>query len=179
VCRARQPIRRLHDISANARLNFRISLFSAGASPSSEVFRRSGKERYPLQSWPQRMEVHMAISSQTVERCIEECLQCIRWCSQCREESLAQDPLMMRESIRLCSECLELCQACLALLTASSLFAHRVCGVCSELCAACATECGKHEGETMQRCAQACRRCAATCAEVAQAGPLRRAAAQT
>jgi hypothetical protein len=28
------------------------------------------------------------ISNQTVERCIEECLQCLRWCSQCRAESV-------------------------------------------------------------------------------------------
>jgi hypothetical protein len=48
---------------------------------------------------------------------------------------------------------------------------------CSELCTACAAECGKYEGETMRKCAQACRQCAATCAEVAQAGPIRRAAA--
>jgi len=34
----------------------------------------------------------MAISNQVVERCIEECLQCLRWCSQCRAESLTQDP---------------------------------------------------------------------------------------
>ena len=120
----------------------------------------------------------MAISNQLVERCIEECLECIRWCSQCREESLTQDPAMMRESIRLCGECFELCRTCVALLTGSSQFAHRICGICSELCTACATECAKHEGETMRKCAQACRRCAATCAEVAQAGPLRRAAAQ-
>jgi hypothetical protein len=50
--------------------------------------------------------------------------------------------------------------------------------VCADLCEACAVECGKHKGETMRKCAEACRRCAATCREVAQAGPLRRAAAQ-
>jgi hypothetical protein len=120
----------------------------------------------------------MTISNQTVERCIEECLQCLRWCSQNRDESLTRDAIMMRDSIRLCNECLELCRTCVALLTGSSAFAHRVCGICSELCTACAAECGKHEGETMRKCAQACRRCAATCAEVAQAGPIRRAAAQ-
>jgi len=120
----------------------------------------------------------MATSNQVVERCIEEYLQCLRWCSQCRAESLAQDPSMMKESIRLCDDCLELCRACVAVLTSRSQFAHRVCGVCSELCLACATECAKHEGETMRKCAQACRRCAATCAEVAQGGPIRVAAAQ-
>jgi len=119
----------------------------------------------------------MTISNQTIERCIGECLQCLRWCSQCRTESLNVDPIMMRDCIRLCNECLELCRTCVALLTGSSGFAHRVCGICSELCTACAAECGKHDGETMQNCAQACRQCAATCAEVAQGGSIRRAAA--
>src|SRR5262249_4330181 len=123
------------------------------------------------------MEDQMTISNQTVERCIEECLQCLRWCTQCRAESLNEDPIMMRDCIRLCNECLELCRTCVALLTGGSAFAHRVCGMCSELCAACASECGKYDGETMRNCAQACRQCAATCAEVAQAGPIRRIAA--
>jgi len=67
----------------------------------------------------------MTISNQTVERCIEECLQCSRWCAQCRAESLDQDPSMMRDCIRLCNECLELCRTCVTLLTGSSGFAHR------------------------------------------------------
>jgi hypothetical protein len=81
-------------------------------------------------------------------------LQCSRWCSQCRTESLNEDPIMMRDCIRLCNECLELCRTCVLLLTSSSGFAHQVCGICSELCAACAAECGKYEGETMRKCAQ-------------------------
>ena len=39
----------------------------------------------------------MTISNPTFERCIEECLQCSRWCSQCRTESLNEDPIMMRD----------------------------------------------------------------------------------
>src|SRR5262245_62001128 len=95
-------------------------------------------------------EYPMTISNKTVERCIEECLQCSRWCDQCRAESLNEDPIMMRYCIRLCNECLELCRACVVLLTGGSEFAHRLCGICSELCKACASECGKHDGETMQ-----------------------------
>ena len=52
----------------------------------------------------------MAISNPEVERCIEECLQCLRWCSECRDECLTMDPATMRECIRLCGECLELCR---------------------------------------------------------------------
>src|SRR5579863_3529610 len=68
----------------------------------------------------------MTISNQAVEQCIEDCLQCLRWCSQCRAESLNDDPVMMRDCIRLCSECLEVCRTCVALLTGSSAFALRV-----------------------------------------------------
>jgi hypothetical protein len=100
-----------------------------------------------------------------------------RWCAQCRAESLNEDPITMRDCIRLCSECLELCRTCVALRTGSSAFAHGLCGICSELCTACASECGKYDSETMRKCAQACLQCAATCAEVAQGGPIRRAAA--
>jgi hypothetical protein len=61
----------------------------------------------------------MTISNQTLERCIEECLQCSRWCAQCRAESLDQDPIMMRDCIRLCNECLELCRTCVTYLRAA------------------------------------------------------------
>lgn len=64
----------------------------------------------------------MTISNQTFERCIEECLQCSRWCSQCRTESLNEDPIMMRDCIRLCNECLELCRTCALLLTRQCLW---------------------------------------------------------
>src|SRR5438477_12275743 len=103
------------------------------------------------------MEDQMTTSNQTVERCIEECLQCSRWCAQCRAESLDQDPIMMRDCIRFGNECLELCRTCVALLTGRSGFAHRLCSICSDPCTACAAECAKHEGETMRKGDQACR----------------------
>src|SRR5260370_35671598 len=98
------------------------------------------------------MEDQMTISNQTIERCIEECLQCLRWCAQCRAESLEQDPIMMRECFRLCNECLELCRTSVALLTGGSGFAQRVCSICSELLRAGAAERGRHEGETIRKC---------------------------
>jgi len=117
----------------------------------------------------------MAISNPLVEQCIEDCLHRVRWCAECRDEGLTMDPDAMTECIRLCGECLELCRTCAMLLVSSSPFAHRICEG-AELCEACAAECGKYEGETMQKCAEACRRCAATCRDVALAGPLRHAA---
>ena len=72
-------------------------------------------------------------SNPTVERCIEECLQCLRWCSACVEESLTHDPSTMAECIRLCHECTPVCGACVTLLSGNSRFEYRLCGVCADL----------------------------------------------
>ena len=72
-------------------------------------------------------------SDPTVERCIEECLQCLRWCSACVEESLTHDPSTMAECIRLCHECTPVCGACVTLLSGNSRFEYRLCGVCADL----------------------------------------------
>ena len=116
-------------------------------------------------------------SNPIVERCIEDCLQCLRWCSACIDESLTNDPAKMAECIRLCHECTPVCNACVILLSGNSRFAHQLCGVCADVCEACAAECGKYKDmETMRKCAEACRRCAKSCREVAQSGPVRKAA---
>jgi len=112
-----------------------------------------------------------------LERAIEACLQCLRWCSACVDEGLAEDPSKMAASIRLCHECGPVCGVCATLLSSNSRFAHQLCGVCADICDACASECEQHKHvETMRRCAEACRRCATTCREVAKAGPIRKAA---
>lgn len=115
-------------------------------------------------------------SNPIVDRAIEECLQCLRWCSACVDESLA-DPSKMAESIRLCHECGPACGLCATLLSEHSRFAHQLCGVCADICDACAAECGKHSHiEVMRKCAETCRRCSAACREVAKSGPIRKAA---
>ena len=116
-------------------------------------------------------------SNPTIERCIEECLQCVRWCSACVEESLTHDPSTMAECIRLCHECAPVCNVCVTLLAGNSQFEYQLCAVCADVCDACAAECGKYTTmDTMRRCAEACRRCAKTCREVAKSGPVRKAA---
>jgi hypothetical protein len=108
-------------------------------------------------------------SNLNVERCIEACLQCLRWCSACVQESLTNDPSTMAECIRLCHECTPVCGACVTLLSGNSRFEHGLCNVCADICDACAAECGKYDHmATMKNCAEACRRCAESCREVAQ-----------
>jgi Domain of Unknown Function (DUF326) len=116
-------------------------------------------------------------SNPSIDRCIEECLQCVRHCSLSVEESLTHDPARMAECIRLCHECAPVCGVCVTLLSGNSRFEYQLCTVCAEICEACAAECGKYpDMETMRKCAEACRRCAKTCREVAKSGPVRRAA---
>jgi hypothetical protein len=116
-------------------------------------------------------------SNPLIERAVEECLQCLRWCSACVDEGLTHDPSSMATSIRLCHECAAVCGVCAALLSGNSRFGYQLCAVCADICEACASECGKHiHVETMRRCAEVCGRCATTCREVARAGPIRKAA---
>ncbi len=118
-----------------------------------------------------------AFLNATVERCIDECLQCMRWCEMCVEECLTTDPAKMAECIRLCHECPSPCGSCVTLLAGQSRYAHQQCGVCADICNACAAECENFSDlDTMRKCAEACRRCARTCGEIASGGPIRRAA---
>jgi len=60
--------------------------------------------------------------SPLIERAVEECLQCLRWCSACGDEGLTHDPSSMATSIRLCHECAPVCGVCAALLSGNSRF---------------------------------------------------------
>jgi len=112
-------------------------------------------------------------SNPIVERCIEDCLECVHWCSACVDESLTHDPAKMAKSIRLCHECAPVCSACAILLSGNSRFGPELCLVCADICDACATECEKHKHmEIMRRCAESCRRCAKSCREVGKSGPI-------
>ena len=118
-----------------------------------------------------------SVSNPTIEQAIQECFECVRWCSACVDEGLTHNPSRMAGSIRLCHECAPICGICATLLSVNSVFAHQLCGVCADICDACATECEKHtDSETMRKSAEACRRCAKTCREVAKSGPIRKAA---
>ena len=112
-----------------------------------------------------------------VDRAIEDCLQCLHWCSACIDAGLTNDPLAMAGSIRLCGECAPVCGLTARLLSSNSQFAHKLCAFCADVCDACAAECEKHTHmETMRKSAEASRHCAKSCREVAQSGPVRKAA---
>jgi hypothetical protein len=112
-----------------------------------------------------------------IERAIEDCLQCLHWCSACVDAALTSDPSAMAGSIRTCHECAPVCGLTASLLSSNSLFARQLCALCAEICDTCAAECEKHTHvETMRKSAEACRRCAKACREVNQSGSTRKAA---
>jgi hypothetical protein len=76
---------------------------------------------------------NMTATDPLVDRAIEACLQCLRWCSACVDEGL-NDPSKMAASIRLCHECAPVCSVCASLLSSNSKFAHELCAICADIC---------------------------------------------
>lgn len=125
------------------------------------------RSRLPVMQARLREEDAMPVASQQVkERCITNCVDCVRAASRCVNECVSSDDAArMAECVRLCLDCVDLCGACVTLLSRDSRFAGRACEVCAEICEACAAECGKYAemGDVMRECADACRRCAESC----------------
>lgn len=106
---------------------------------------------------------------QLVERCITECLDCVRLAARCANHCIqAEQAARMAECIRLCWDCIDICTACASLMARDSRFGSAICGPCADICEACAAECDNQgSDDIMRQCAEACRRCAATCRQMA------------
>lgn len=112
----------------------------------------------------------MAVAEkQLMERCITECLDCVRQAARCANHCIhVEQAARMAECIRLCLDCIDICTACASLIARDSRFGSAICGPCADICEACAVECDKHgSDDIMRQCAEACRRCAATCRQMA------------
>lgn len=113
----------------------------------------------------------MAVAEkQLVERCIAECLECVKAAARCATWCIqSEQSPKLAECIRLCWDCVDICTACTSLVARDSRFGALVCGPCADICDACAAECDRHGGmnDVMKQCAAACRRSAGTCREMA------------
>lgn len=98
---------------------------------------------------------------QLIERCLEECLRCLRLTSECVDACLAGEQVKaMARCIRLCLDCGDLCAACAEALGRNSEFGPEICRILADVCEACAAECEKFGDDIMRRCAEACRQVA-------------------
>jgi hypothetical protein len=108
-----------------------------------------------------------SFDDEMLARAIKACFACEESCSACADACLSEEsPADMVDCIRLDLICADVCgatgralsrqgtppEAALALLRA-----------CLTICELCEAECGGHEHDHCQLCADACRACAAAC----------------
>lgn len=95
---------------------------------------------------------------------IKQLLDCALACEHCASACLKEDDVaMMTGCIALDRDCADICTAAARLLQRGSMIAHQFLVLCEEICRACAKECGQHQNDHCQRCAQACLLCAEAC----------------
>lgn len=89
---------------------------------------------------------------------------CINHCNYCADACLDEDNVeMMVDCIRTDRTCAAVCAALADVLATNYSNVQGLLNYCIEVCEACAKECGKHEHDHCQACAEACRKCAEAC----------------
>ena len=74
------------------------------------------------------------------EKCIDECLACVKACEICIDGCLGEGA-EMEACIRACLDCVDLCSVTAKLEARNSAFAPKLRALCVEVCEACAKEC--------------------------------------
>lgn len=93
--------------------------------------------------------------------CIEACLRCMRDCTICLNEmaGTASD----NDCPKCCIECIDICDITAKALIRNSKYTVDYLHLCAKICDWCAKQCGAHENDHCQACAESCRKCAAMC----------------
>jgi hypothetical protein len=111
---------------------------------------------------------------QSMQACIDACMQCHGICEQtiryCLNAGEHANGGRMNEAghMRLLMDCAAICQASQDFMLRDSEFHPRVCGLCAEICKQCAQDCERFGGDAqMKACANACRQCASACQRMA------------
>lgn len=106
----------------------------------------------------------------SMERCIEECLNCYSVCTATINHCLGMGGAHAApEHITTLLDCAEICRTSAGFMLRTSPLHTRTCGLCAEICERCAVECEQMaEGDRrMLDCAKACRSCAQSCRTMA------------
>lgn len=100
----------------------------------------------------------------TLQASIEKCFACAAACEHCATACLDEsDVAGMKDCIKLDMDCADMCRFAASVMARGSAFAGDVCTLCAGICEACAAECGKHDHDHCQACAEACKQCAEAC----------------
>lgn len=98
------------------------------------------------------------------QECITAAQYCVVECNHCAACCLQEpDVKMMARCIALDTDCSQICNLAIALMSGGSDYVPQVLALCAQVCEDCATECGRHDMDHCQQCAEACRRCAEAC----------------
>ncbi|KMK76328.1 four-helix bundle copper-binding protein [Alkalihalobacillus pseudalcaliphilus] len=101
------------------------------------------------------------------QECLEACLTCMEKCNTCFDACLDEDNVkMMAACIRLDRECADICSFTARAIQTNSPILKEVIKLCVEICQACGDECGRHNHEHCQNCADACYHCAEVCRKI-------------
>lgn len=106
--------------------------------------------------------------NQSMENCIQNCLECYRVCAETIQHCLKKGGEHASPAhIKTLMDCVEICRTSADFMIRGSELHALTCGVCAEICRRCAEECERmSDDEQMQRCAEVCRRCAESCEEM-------------
>ncbi|QJD96590.1 four-helix bundle copper-binding protein [Mucilaginibacter robiniae] len=98
------------------------------------------------------------------ESLIQTLWNCALACEHCATACLQEaDVTPMAGCIKLDRDCADMCLQAARLLQRESDIALQYLLLCEEICRMCGDECGKHEHDHCQQCAEACRTCAEAC----------------
>lgn len=116
------------------------------------------------------LETHPARDTFDLEplrRAIDAASACASTCATCADACLhGDDPASMRRCIDLCTQCSIICQATAAILSRPGPNGdswRSVVEACIAVCRECHEECGGHDHDHCQRCAEASRECIEAC----------------
>lgn len=118
-----------------------------------------------LESTQQKMASFLKNTSNEMQTCIQNCLQCGQACEQLIQHCLGIGGAHSEiRHIRILQDCADICRVSAQFMIRQSDFHHRTCEICSEICLACAQDCESMKGDDMmQLCAEICRTCADSC----------------
>lgn len=114
------------------------------------------------------MPTHELKMDQSMEQCIQNCLDCARICMEtltyCHEQGGKHtEP----GHLKLLMDCSEICQISAHFMLRGSEFHKQTCAVCADVCERCAQDCERFGDDAqMQTCAQVCRRCTESCRQM-------------
>ena len=104
------------------------------------------------------------MTTQTLD-CVRACQQCALDCERCLAEMIGVDS--GNDCPRCCRECLDICILCAQAMVRQSRYIPDYCRVCASVCDWCAQQCGEHDHDHCQRCAESCRACSEACRAMA------------